>query len=222
MYKCYVFLGDPTGPPVWEWSCWAHVAAVLDPLLRRARGKPLVRSGQFIKGARFRSVPFGRLAWSESHHQKWTHNSPMTANSSKVWDFYYVEVSAPSYPKSYREGEPPDIFLTITNEAITKPNSQLLFNPTAFVAVATDIERADPQIVAAATQGLAEIIHPKLSATKERAWGSDFGGVGWVDGINSISHTGLFKVGDPHERPLDLDTFQESWDVSKVQNLKDL
>lgn len=212
-YRCFVLLGDPGCAPIWEWKRWLLVAKALDPLIRLARERGLVRVAQFFKNSRYKLVPFGRVAWTGRHHQKWTHNSPATGESSKEWDFYFVEISAPSYSKSHRDGQPPDVFVTITNEQLIKPDSRLLFNPVLFLAVADELTQRAPGVVEAVVQPLSEIVQPVLATAIQRSWGIRFGDFSWIEGIDSISHTSLFNGGNRHDRDLDEFLFRESWQL---------
>lgn len=210
MYKCFVILGDPEAPPVWEWNRWQAFASLLDPIIGLSRDKALARSGQFHKGSR-KEVKFGRLGWGPGHHRKWVHESPATQGKSKEWDFFFVEVSAPSLPQSWREKIPSDVFFTLRNEGYITKEIPLLFNPKVFVAIAEEIALSAEGVLRKFVEQTSRFLNAKLVAEISRPWGFSFGGSMYQDAIMDIAHTGLFKVGSPHSRPLDLETFQEPW-----------
>src|SRR4051812_26041990 len=113
-YDVYVVLGDPNTPPLWNWKVWQRFLPAIDPLIQAARGKPAVRSGQFLPN-RAGEVKFGRLGWKESDHQKWTHGSPANQQASKSWSFLDLEVWAPPWTACEREDRSPDLFLSVLN-----------------------------------------------------------------------------------------------------------
>jgi len=71
------------------------------------------------------------------------------------------------------------------------------------MAVAKDLSPSTLQKVDEVVRLIAEMVDARLIATVERPWGFKFGS-GFTAAIQDIAHTGLFKVGQPHDRPLDL------------------
>lgn len=214
MYKCFVILGDQQAPPLWEWNRWQEFASLFNPVLTLARDKALARSGQFYRGT-MKEVKFGRLGWSAKHHQKWVHDSPADQGKSKEWDFFFYEASAPSLPQCSREGIPSDVFLTITNEGYITREIPLLFNPKVFLAIAEEIASPSEGVVRKFVAQVAAFLNAKLVAEIRRPWGIAVGSM-YQDAIMDVAHTGLFKVGSPHSRPLDLETFEEPWQRVKT------
>ncbi len=213
MYQCFVILGDPQFPPIWEWNRWQTLALLLDPIIGLARDKALVRSGQFHRGNKgaLKEVKFGRLGWSAKYHERWVHDSPATRGKCEEWDFFFLEASAPSFPQCYQEGIPPDAFLTITNEGYITKEIPLLFNPSVFLALAEQVASRREKVVRNFLEQASALLGAKLVCEIRRPWGISPGGTVYQDGIQAIAHTGLFKVGQRHARPLDLQTFQEAW-----------
>ena len=208
-YKAYVVLGDPAAEPLWHWSRWCTFAAQLDPVFAACRGKALLHTGQFEMATK-REVKFGRLGWSAESHAKWVHSSPVTADASKNWSFFFVEASAPSLPACGREGVPPDFFFVVSNEAYVTRRIPVEFNPRIFLAVANELPTAVLQKVEEAARGTSVMVAARLAASIDRPWGYS-AGVGFTHAIQDIAHVGLFKVGQPHTRPLDVSTFVEPW-----------
>ncbi len=213
MYKCHMVLGNPEVAPVWQWELWQVFTSIFDPIIGLARDKALVRSGQFYKGSR-KVVKFGRLGWSARHHERWVHESPTTKDKSQEWDFFFAEASAPSLPQCSRERTPPDVFLVISNEGHLTKSIPLQFNPTVFLAIGEDVASHAENEIQGAIQQLSTLLEAKLVATRIRPWGYSAGSV-YSHAIQDIAFSGLFKAGEPHSRPLDLETFHEPWQILK-------
>lgn len=210
-YKAYVILGDPASEPLWYWDRWRPFAILLDSVFAACRDKALVRCGQFEIATK-KEVKFGRLAWASSSEARWVHSSPVTAETSKAWSFFFIEAAAPSLPACGRDGVPPDFFVVVSNEACVTRKIPVQFNPRIFLAVAKDLPPAVQQVVDEAVRTTSTLVAARLVATIERPWG--FGcASGFTHAIQDIAHTGLFKVGQPHTRPVDLSTFSESWQL---------
>lgn len=213
LYRCYLVLGHPSAPPVWLWHRWLEVARVLDPVVQQCRDKPMLRVGQFTKEGR-KEVKFGRLIWSASSFEKWTHDSPATEGQSGLWNFFNVEVSAPSISVAWRSGTPPDFFMVVANEGWIGPTMQPMFNPRVFIALATDMPVETHQDCRGAVRSIEQLVGSRLTATIERTWGQSVGTEGaFQRAIQDIAHVGLFKLGQPHARPLGLDTLAEDWEL---------
>jgi len=102
--------------------------------------------------------------------------------------------------------------MVLGNEGYLKSDIPLLFNPRTVMAIAADMPRLILDQARDASYRIAEISKAKLFVSCKRPWGKSFGS-GFTDAIQDICHIGLFKVGDPHQRPLDLNTFSESWEL---------
>ena len=177
------------------------------------RGHALLRIGQFTKEKKKKEVKFGRLVWNPASFQKWTHGSPLNDSESKDWDFFFVEASAPSLLAAGREGHPPDLFLVVTNEAFVSRDVPLAFNPRVFAAIAADMSESALAACRAAIETVESLVSTRLSVKIRRPWGYSFGSSGvFQNAIQDIAHVGLFKVGQMHLRPLNLETFAENWE----------
>jgi len=213
-YQCYLVLGDPAAPPIWNWSRWLGLAQAFDPVVKLCRDKPLLRVGQFTKEKKRKEVKFGRLVWSHDSFAKWTHGSSITAATAELWDFYYVEVSAPSLPVAGREGKPPDFFFVVANEGLIGRELELAFNPTVIVSIASDMPKEALVACGSAIEHVQGMVASRLSAKIVRPWGYSVGSLGgFQDAIQDIAYTGLFKVGQRHARPLDLETLAQKWEA---------
>jgi hypothetical protein len=214
-YKIAVLLGSAKAIPLWEWVNWQSVAAVIDPIVRRARGKPGVRCSQY-EGQD--SVRFGKIGWNETGHQKWTHGSPMNSEKSQGWLFSYFEIWCPIWTACERDGLPPDFYLSISNEGSSAGFQQeLAFNPTVVAAVGQDLRGEVAELVDAAVIEIAKLTEAELAAQMIRPWGFSLDGVGFTNAIQDLGVLGLFKPGPRHDRPVTLDTFQHGW---QLLNLK--
>jgi hypothetical protein len=208
-YKVYVILGKPGSGTPWSWSEWRPIAQSLQPVIDGCRGKPLLRSVQAALGTK-KWVQFGKLVWSDKHHEKWTHGSPATAEMSREWSFYSTELAAPSLQVSSREKIPPDLFLTLTNEEFRRLGQPVAFNPLFFFALATDMAGSIQNSLEHTVRELAQRYEALLTVTIDRPWGKPWGS-GFTKAIQDMPYTGLFKIGNYHTRPLTLDTFEEKW-----------
>jgi hypothetical protein len=113
-----------------------------------------------------------------------------------------------------RDEIPPDFFAVVSNESHVTREISVKFNPCIFLAVANDLSSEIHQQVEATVRATAKLVNARLVATIERPWGFKFGS-GFTHAIQDIAHSGLFKVGQPHTRPVDLTTFAESWQTFK-------
>src|SRR5271154_1727592 len=116
IYDLYVILGAPDSSQIWNWQNWQKIASTLDPIVALGRNKAADRTTQFINGSR-NAVSFGRIGWNEKGHQKWTHNSPATIETSKKWSFLKMEMWSPTWSVCEREKIAPDFFFAFRNES---------------------------------------------------------------------------------------------------------
>lgn len=210
-YQVYVILGDPSSPPVWQWSRWEFVADLLGPLVTSQRGRAAVRCSQLAPG-RDRPLAFGRLSWAEASHQRWTHQSPITGSESADWLFEGMEAWAPSWTVCEREGLAPDFFLSVVNEAAGAGwQEQLAFNPLVVIAMADSEGQPRLDQLREAVVNLSDFLGSRLTVHQERDWGVATGGGGFANAIQDLDSTGLFKPGPRHRRPVDLGTLAEEW-----------
>lgn len=165
IYNVHLVLGDPKAPEAWIWQNWRSFAALLEPLVASARSRAVVSSTQFAKN---NLVKFGALTFNEKSHHKWTHNSPITSNSSHDWSFLSTEIWAPSRAICDREQIPPDFFFAIQNVAAWSGGDALSFNPLILIACARDLGNLEEQAVAA--KNIALLVNAKLHVLKQRTW----------------------------------------------------
>ena len=215
-YDLYVILGSPHSPQIWYWENWRKVAAGLEPFVAVARDKAAVRTTQFINGGKNPSkdaVSFGRIGWSEKGHQRWTHGSPVTLDSSPSWAFLQMEMWSPTWSVCEREDRAPDVFFAFRNEAFWPRIDPLKFNQTIIFALSRNLNGALLVDARRWVLQLSAELQSPLVAYQKRAWGKARGSVGlFSDSIQDLVTVGLFKVGDYHNRAVDLDTFEEKWE----------
>ncbi len=216
-YDLYAVLGDPETGPLWRWSEWSEATRILTPIVQTARGKPAVRTTQ-LTGNHRRQIPFGRLGWDENSHQKWTHSSPRSGSASSAWWFLSLEVWVPSWTTCAREKTAPDVFLNVVNEASDAGAvRELAFNPVLILASSVELASETRTAARTAASELTALMNAKLAVMKRRPWGRPFGGGGFTEAIQDLAVAGLFKVGDRHQRPVDLSTFAEPWELLQVK-----
>ena len=210
-YNVYVALGDPKAAPLWKWKVWQRFLPAINPLIDAARGKPAVRSTQFLARLAV-DVKFGRLGWNEADHQKWCHGSPTNKDTSKSWRFLSTEVWAPAWTACEREDLAPDVFLSIADESLQGgPRKGLLFNPVVILAVVSELAQQHPIELDIAVSALRELTLAKLLCYKRRPWGKSIGSDGFTNAIQDLAFSGLFKPGPRHKDEPGLHLFADKW-----------
>jgi len=210
-YDVYVALGDPKAAPLWKWKVWHRFFPAIDPLVNAARGKPSVRSTQFLAKLAG-DVKFGRLGWKEADHQKWCHGSPTNKDTSRSWRFLSTEVWAPAWTACEGEDLAPDVFLSIADESLEGgPRKDLLFNPIVILAVVSELADRHPTELDNAVSALREVTKAKLLAYKRRPWGTSVGSDGFTNAIQDLAFGGLFKSGPRHTEEPGVYLFAEKW-----------
>ena len=210
-YDAYVALGDPNAPPLWSWRVWQRFLPAIDPLMQAAREKPAVRSTQYLPN-QAGVVKFGRLGWKKSDHQKWSHGSPTNQEESKCWSFLSLEVWAPAWTVCEREDRAPDVFLSMSNEALVGGyHQELLFNPVVVFAVVSELARLERSLAPRVLSAFRELAAPKLVGYRQRPWGYPSGSVGFTNSIQDLAVSGLFKAGPRHKGEVGFHLFTEHW-----------
>lgn len=210
-YQVYVALGDPKAAPLWQWKVWQRFWPEISPLINAARGKPAVRSTQFL-GKLAGDVKFGRLGWKEADHQKWCHGSPTNKAASRSWRFLNTEVWGPAWTACEREDLAPDVFLSVADESLEGgPRKDLLFNPVVILAVVSELAQRHSTEMDNAVSALRELTAAKLVCYKRRAWGKSVGSDGFTNAIQDLALSGLFKPGPRHKGELGVHLLAEKW-----------
>ena len=208
-YDVYVLLPAVDAPEIWQWDVWQRVVDIVDPLIKVARDRAAIRTIQYED---MKPVSFGRLIWKSPSMQKWTHHSPATESLSSRWRFLSLEVWAPSWTTCERDHRPPDVYMSAYNDKFFPgPGTVLQFSQRIVLAVARDISVAASTTRSAALE-LSAVLKSVLTVFRQRPWGKPMYG-GFTDAIQDLDLGGLFKVGDVHQRPLDLLTFSEDWEI---------
>lgn len=205
-YHVGVILGSACSAPLWTWERWRReVAPTLTPLVSLARDNAAVRTIQFEADGKT-PIRFGRIGWNDAGHQKWIHCSPANALQSSAWGFLTAELWAPSWTKSDRE--PPDLFFGMRNLAYQA--SRVAFDHLVILAVAADIAPDSQQRTERASHELSGQLQPGVAMYQQRTWGKPMG-TGFFDAIGDMLSVGLFKLGDPQQRPMDETTLSGAW-----------
>ncbi|WP_313625681.1 hypothetical protein [Achromobacter sp.] len=205
MYDVYLVLTGASAPVPWSTGSWLPVAQALAPFAVSERGKAAVRCTQIDKATRKRAS-FGRLGWNEASHRKWTHDMPQEA----PWTFLGAEAWAPSWTQCEKDGLAPDCFVALSTPSALMRESPLQFGGKLLVALTCDAPQESRDQLRDAIAGVAQSLDSPLTVHQSRAWGKASYG-GFTAAMNDLSVASLFHNGSPHERPLDLSTFEESW-----------
>ncbi|HJZ56413.1 MAG TPA: hypothetical protein VKE74_15720 [Gemmataceae bacterium] len=217
VYDVYVALGDPQAPPLWSWEVWQQFVPAIDPLIQAARGKPAVRTFQYLYGGG--AVRFGRLGWTDADHRKWAHGSPANRRQSESWNLLGLEVWAPAWTACEREDRAPNVFLSLSNQAFGGGHGrELAFNPVCVLAVVSELGRRVPSLVSAGVSALRSLLSPKLLAHQRRRWGKTFGSDGFTDSIQDLVAGGLFKPGSPHTGEVGVGLLAGKWEPRPPQD----
>jgi hypothetical protein len=194
VFETFVFLTDPKQPVPWHSDAWQKLMPALDPLVSGARGPAGVRSDQYDEHGKI--VRLGRLGWNAKSHERWASGRPR---------FLHVEVWAPGWGACEREGLAPDVFFSITNEAMSQREGATLSFNAVVVLAATDEEGAHR-----AAQFLNRALQPLLAVHRRRPWGRS-SGTGFTDAIQDLGITGVFKPGERHSKPVDPGLLAGDW-----------
>ncbi len=81
------------------------------------------------------------------------------------------------------------------------------------MAVEASVASANKELIDDLASRISVITDAKFKVFKERAWGYKGLG-GYTSSIQDLGSIGLFKPGKMHERPLDLETFEEEWCIA--------
>jgi hypothetical protein len=109
-----------------------------------------------------------------------------------------------------RENRSPDIFLSIVNE--TSISETIAFNPVMILAVSVLLPSEIRTAAKDAAMELAALVNARLAVTMRRPWGRASGSIGFSHSVQDLGVTGLFKVGNKHKRPVDVNTLAETWE----------
>lgn len=206
-YDVYLVLTGAESARPWSTDVWLPIAQALAPFTVSARGKAAVRCVQIDKHTR-KSAKFGRLAWNEVSHRKWTHDAPDAA----PWTFIGSEAWAPSWTQCEKDNEAPDCYVSVSPPCAVALATPMQFGGKLLVALAADAPDALRAQLRAAIAGIARDLDSPLAVHQQRPWGTASYG-GFTGAMNDLSFAGLFKAGNPQKRPLDLETFVDAWSL---------
>ena len=127
-----------------------------------------------------------------------------------------VEVWAPTWSLCEKDDQAPDVFLALANESLLgRAGKPLQFGQRLVCAIATDM---GPEAAATLRQALVQLAAQQdavFFAHTRRQWGRAAYG-GFTGAIQDMLIGGLFQPDDPHARPLDADTFRETWSLLDI------
>jgi hypothetical protein len=206
-YDVYVILAGPRTLRPWAWGRWQTISTAFEPFANSPIGNASVRTTQ-VQGNARKKVPFGKLTWDKKSSEKWAHGSPTNEAASNEWRFLSAEAWSPSWTQCEKDKNPPNFFLSLRN---VDPPEQSHFS--AVILVALSITNSESKLLGfrQATRVTATRLESPLTVWKTRTWAKPYGTMAITDALNDIAFAGLFKVGNPHKRPLDIATFTEEW-----------
>lgn len=211
-YDVFLFLAAPDAPAPWRWERWQQLEPVLSPLMASSRGRSSIRMTQFDslsgRSPNDSYIRFGPLGWNSKAHQKWTHGSPLTAETSVAWQFQCASVWVPGPGICQKENCPPDVYLTIKNELVSGlEQAHCRYAYSLVLAVATDIEH---QPLDAALSACRELTRAVLAVKIQTGWYPEFGHSSMTDWD---MYGAPYKPGNHHrsDTPLSADILQGDW-----------
>ena len=209
-YQLFALLGAPDSPKLWEESQWQSLVADLGQYAESSRGKTAVRTTQYDTLGK--KISFGRLGWNSNSHRKWVHSNAQDRSVRPT--FHDLEVWAPARTLCWREELSPDFFFNVVNPNHLNVHSKILFNQVVVCALAQDLGTDRALALQRALRSFATILSAPIFVRKTRPWGLGPGHLGgYTNVVESMALLHLFEIGNPHRRPLNLDTFSESWEL---------
>lgn len=171
-----------------------------------------MRSTQISRESR-KTVPFGRLGWDKKSHERWSHGSPSNGHLPNGWKFISTEAWSPSWNTCEKEKDAPDFYLHLLPAPDAQDGGQVRFGAILVVALAASTAEARRAELRKAKSAVIELLQSPLAVLKRRAWGISSGSNGsFRDSVQDFGvGRGLFKRNDPHDGPLSLESFSESW-----------
>jgi len=211
-YSVYVVLTGPHSAKPWSWHIWKEIHGLLEPFAAVSRGRAAIRTTQ-VNALLDKKVSFGRLAWDEKSYVKWVHGSPVTESNCEKWTFLNAEAWAPSWTVCEREKQAPDFYLSVNNDHPYGESEKSKFGAVLIAALSLSerLERIDQ--FERAIKEIGTLVNSPLIVHKRRKWGIALSSDCFTSALMDIGVVGLFKKGPPHQRPLDLSTFEEQWDI---------
>lgn len=177
----FLVIGWQAPNPLMGWRTWREVVPYLDPLFQAARKPNSIRMYQEDRESED-ELRFGRLAWNEKSHQKWTHGSPMTGKESANWRFIGAEFWAPS-PKKDAIDVDVDVFMNLTCLEPGNPDHHLTYDLGLHLLVSKQLpETVWKEAAPAAIRVIADKVRAIIVATREGTWLTPTGDGRWPEG----------------------------------------
>jgi len=213
LYEVFVVLGNPSNDPAWAEPTWQQLAAAIDPLTHSTWGSAAVRSTQLANkpgSPNQRGISFGRIGWNKNGHRKWVHQN---GHKDEGREFCSAEMWSPSWMNCQSEKRYPDSYFSMFNEKSVTQNAA--FNPTFLLAVAQDL---DPELLKqsrSCAMRIADILAALLRVRCHRKWavGRDETTGRWVNNINDLTISGLFRAGRRHNQPVTTTLLDGVWEA---------
>jgi hypothetical protein len=210
-YELHVVFGSPSLVP-WYWNIWLQVATELDPLVSSVDASPATYSRQFKRvGKRLQDVPFGRMAWSEKVHERWTHDSPRTRGISNEWEFCDTQLWIPGRAVCQRERVRPDVYFQMLNGGLGSSTQDLKFGSVVALGIANDLSEPTKSRARNCMSNIGDLLDARLRIFKSRPWSLPFGPY-VKDSLNDLD-TWLFRTGPRHTDEPTLALLHEDWQL---------
>lgn len=168
-YLTFIIIGKSKHLP-WEWAGWQRILPELDRLISLVNGKVGVRSVQGGISNKNKDVKFGALAWNESSHKEWTHNSPVTKQESRNWKFSSTEVWAPHWRECEKESSSPSLFIRLENPFTIDQPKTGQFNQLLQVSIEATLYQLNSTMINSLIQDIATKVESVLILTSTSPW----------------------------------------------------
>ena len=166
-YLVHVFLAHTDAPPLWRYAEWMRLVPSLTPLLKSPRGKTSLRVNQMVPNQHdqyFSYGKFGPLFWNDKSHAKWTHDSPVTGETSRDWKFLSMSAWSPG-PGYCKEASPDSLFAI----SVPQDSKGYFYKYIAVLVLETSVFSGNPY-VSEALDTLHKITQAVIAARTKRIW----------------------------------------------------
>lgn len=150
-------------------------------------------------------IKSGRLKWDAKSHDKWT-----LSNSNDTY-FQDFELWTPGWTICEKKDSPPDIFISIFNEADHENKRKIQFGYFIVIAVAQNLKIDSQPIITE----LSRRINSKISVVQTRKWGKPKKGDAWTfnNWIQDTSSNGIYKGKSMHSVNFNEIEFEPFWNI---------
>jgi hypothetical protein len=214
-YDLYMLLVSSQEFRIWTWQNWLTVVDILDPFIKSLHDKVAVRSTQLDSTKKGKTVPYGRLAWDDRSHEKWTHGSPATKEVSPHWIFLGTEFWSPSWNDAQRNNRAPRFFMSVGKVHPRGASWETLFDTFIICAASRDIGEERLRLMRDSILTLSKTASSRLTAYCLRPWGKSWGTGGFSDSIQDLTFAALADTGTNDQQRLGLGNLKDSsqWEL---------